>query len=213
MVKIDLSNCKDVDGYLDKKHLSELTSLEGLNLQGTRAFANIGVLRQNTKLKHLNLANTWIQGNLGALRNLAGLTHLNLGSCTHVSGKLTRLKWATRLKKLILRRTNVDGDVMALENATELTHLNLADTRVVGDVSRLRPVENLNIEGTRITCKSQDEPLRQILLKLGLSTGKLTDLKKVAGVERRMLSCRYEGFFLSSFIYIHMVWLSTSKHV
>ena len=197
VVEIDLSN-RVVDGDLDKR-FSELTSLEGLNLQNTVIHGNIRLLRRNTRLNHLNLANTPVRGNLGALRNLAELTHLNLGSCIHVSGDLAALKRATRLKKLNLDYTNVGGDVMALENATELTDLYLENTRVFGDVSRLRPVENLNTEGTEITCKGQDEPLRQILLQLGLKAGQLTNLKNVAGIERRMLSCRYEVFFLFSF--------------
>ena len=194
---IDLSN-RGVDGRLDKR-FSELTSLEGLNLQNTVIHGDIRLLRRNTKLKHLNLANTPVRGNLGALRNRAELTHLNLGSCIHISGDLAALKRATRLKKLNLDYTNVGGDVMALENATELTDLYLKNTRVFGDVSRLRPVENLNSEGTEITCKGQDEPLRQILLQLGLKT----NLKNVAGIERRMLSCRYEVFPVFLYLYSH----------
>ena len=186
VVEIDLSNREVVNGNLDKR-FQELTNLEALNLQNTNTFGEIGVLRRNTKLKHLNLAGTWTRGNLGALRNLVELTYLNLGSYKGIRGNLSSLKKATRLKKLILDNTEVDGDVMALEDATELTHLNLANTRVVGDLSRLR-VENFNIEGTEIICKGQDEPLRQILLQLGLTAGQLTDLKNVAGIEWRMLS-------------------------
>ena len=110
-----------------------------------------------------------------------------------VDGNIAVFEKATRLKKLILPRTKVNGDVMALENATELTHLNLANTRVVGDLSRLRPVENLDVSETGITCKGQDDALREILLRLGLTTR-----RNVAGIERRMLSCRDEVFPLYS---------------
>ena len=140
-------------------------------------------------------------------------TYEGLGGI-EVDGNIAVFEKATRLKKLNLPYTKVGGDLTALQNANELTFLNLANnTHVLGDLSRLRPVENLNIEGTEITCKGQDEPLRQILLQLGLTTGRLTDLKNVTGIERRMLSCMYEVFFLFSFICIHMVWFSTSKHV
>ena len=168
--------------------------MEGLNLRDTKTSGNIGVLQRNTNLKHLNLPDTRVRGNLRSLRNLAELTYLNLGY-TDVSGNLVDLKKATRLKKLDLEYTKVGGDVMALENATELTHLYLANTRVVGDLSRLRPLEHFDVAETRITCEGEDEPLRQILLQLGLKAGQLTDLRTFAGIDRwRMLSRRYEVF-------------------
>ena len=210
-MEIDLSNRQDVDGRLDER-FQELRNLEHLDLQHTMSEGDIGVLGHNTKLKHLNLAEANVVGDLTALKNAAELTYLNL-QFSDIGGNLRALKKATRLKELNLQYTNVDGDVMALENATELTHLNLESTNVCGDLSRLRSLEKLFVEGTRIDCKGDEDSLREILLRLGLEAGQLTDLKKVAGIERRMLSCRYEVFFLSSFIYIHMVWLSTSKHV
>ena len=217
VVKIDLT-CRSI-ATLDPS-LTELPDLEVFDLAGIWSFSqgvfevggNIKVFENSKKLRYLNLHGTKVQGTLAALKNSKELRYLNLGR-TYVSGSLTALKNATRLKKLNLQYTNVDGDVMALENATELTHLDLPNTHVVGDVSRLRPLENCDVSGTRISCKGQDEPLRQILLQLGLKAGQLTNLKKVAGIGRRMLSCRYEVFFLSFFIYIHMVWLGTSKHV
>ena len=167
--------------YLDLSRFKELTSLERLNLPNAKRFGDIEVLRHNTKLKHLNLAGSeGAFGDLGDLRNLVELTYLNLG-WTDIYGNLSSLKKATRLKKLILDNTDVDGDVMALEDATELTHLNLANTRVVGDLSRLRPVEN-DVSRTGITCKGQDDALREILLRLGLTR------KNVTGIEWRMLS-------------------------
>ena len=134
------------------------------------------------------------------------------GIFLNVDGNIGAFKNATRLKKLDIHDTQVGGDVMALENATELTHLYLANTRVVGDLSRLRPVQKVDVSGTRITCEGQDETLRQILLELGLTAEHVADLKSVAGIEWRMLSCRYE-VLLSSCIYIEMVWLGTSNHV
>ena len=192
VVEIDLSGRQDVDGDLDER-FKELTNLEQLNLQATMSSGDIGVLGHNTKLKHLNLGDTNVVGDLTALKNAAELTYLNL-QFSDIGGNLTALKKATRLKELNLQYTNVDGDVMALENATELTHLNLADTRVVGELSRLRPLENCDVSGTRISCKGEEDALRAILLELGLTAEHVADLKNVAGVERRMLSCRYEVF-------------------
>ena len=72
VVKIDLSNRPDVEGYLDK-HFQELASLEGLNLRDTKTSGNIGVLQRNTKLEHLNLANTNVFGDLMALQETTQL--------------------------------------------------------------------------------------------------------------------------------------------
>ena len=190
VVGIDLSNDYGVNGRLD---FQELTSLEQLNLKDTNAFGDIQVLQHNTKLKHLNLAQAGVvSGNLESLRLLAELTYLNLGYCMDVFGNLEALKNATRLKELHLQKTLVGGDVMALENATELTRLNLANTHVFGDVSRLRSLENFDIAGTEITCKGQDDALREILRQL--TRVRVADLKQFPGIEWRILSCRYEVF-------------------
>ena len=224
---IDLPNRPDVDGDLDKR-FSELASLEGLNLRGTKTFGNIGVLRYNTKLKHLDLAETEVLGDLAALKNATslkklnlpytkvggdltalqnakGLTSLNLEN-THVLGDLAALKSATRLKKLNLPYTKVGGDLTALQNAKGLTFLNLADTEVFGDLmtlqetTQLKDFQDFEVSNTKITCP-QDAPLRAVLLKLGFKDSQLKDLHAMDGLELRWtLSCCKVLFFFSHIV-------------
>ena len=166
--------------------------LRHLNLAYSDVSGTLMALKNSKELRYLNLANIYsVSCNLAALNNAGELTYLNLGYGMDVFGNLEALKNATRLKELHLQDTQVGGDVMALENATELTRLNLANTDVFGDLSRLRPLEN-DIAGTKITCKGQDDALREILRQL--TRVRVADLKQFPGIEWRMLSCRYEVF-------------------
>jgi len=166
VVKIDLSNRKDVNGYLDKRRFQQLKNLELLNLENTSTFGGIGVLRHNMELRYLNLNNTRVSGYLDDLGNFTELRYVNLAN------------------------TAVRGNIAAFENSKELRFLNLHSTKVFGyiaalqDTTQLKDFENFDVSNTKITCP-QEGPLRAVLLKLGFTESQLKDLHEMDGLELR----------------------------
>ena len=94
------------------------------------------------------------------------------------------------LQVLVLGYAGVSGDLLALKSLTKLRVLDLRDTNVIGDMSSLRStslVDDFYIEGTEIeiTCP-QEEPLKEVLMTLGLAESQLENLHDVRGVAWRL---------------------------
>ena len=132
-----LNNLKILDlsamAFDDISSLSNLSSLEKLNLNYCTVLKDFSSLKKLTKLKFLNLSNSNIK-DIDFLKNLKSLIELNIASCDSIEN-LKPISNLKKLKSLIMSwiKYNADSeeiDLDFLEYLTELELLNIAHNKV-----------------------------------------------------------------------------------
>ena len=129
---VDLRSTKVTDS--DLRHLTELTSLEGVAL-GSANVTDAGLehLKGLTNLKHLSFhkGTKFTDAGLAHLKGLTNLETLLLGKTNVTAAGLEHLKGLTKLEVLHLYNNNITDDGLEhLKGLTKLKHLDLDSTNV-----------------------------------------------------------------------------------
>ena len=153
--------------------ISQITSLEDLDISGNTYVQSIDPLGRLTRLKSLHLSKTTIT-DLNPIRNLTELVELDL-SYTPVQD-LSALRYSDKMTKLMIGNTSI-SDITVIEKMPLLQSLDISNTGVtyIGAAVGLSTLSYLNLSGTKITDFSTLESLTQIT-ELNVSRTLIRDL-------------------------------------